>query len=262
MILITTALTLEALPIIQMFQLKKTNHTAFHIYQNASIKLIVTGMQKIFMAAGTAFIGAITENFSAFLNIGTAGHKDLEIGTAVLAHKITDKTLKKNFYPHIGFSWDKASSSLLTLDQLQENYLENTLHDMEASAFYSTALRFKSCEDIHVLKIVSDNEKNPFSKLSKEKVSSLIEKNASNIQNLIDLIQKKTILKNTLDITPLLHIAHFTTFQKNRAKELASHLFAIHPSYTWDIEIFKRFKRAKHILEYLEKEITKRALDV
>ncbi len=158
---IYTALECEAKTLIRQFALKKdTAVHPFSIYRNEEMVLTVTGMGKVAMAAGVAYSQAMFGSVSLpiMLNIGIAGHKTLKLGELIIASKVIDTESGRVFYPQlIGHDWPQ-SATLRTTTLANTTYSAEGLNDMEASAFYETAVKFSSCELIHCLKLVSDNE--------------------------------------------------------------------------------------------------------
>lgn len=177
--LIAVALPMEAAPIIKALKLKQIEKRAFTLYENDSYRLIVTGIGKMAMAAAVGY--AMSKEMHGFLNFGLAGHPTLTIGSFVLAHKITDQTLKKHFYPHIPARFTGETYPIITKDIPELEYAENVCYEMEASAFFQTAMRFTSIENIHVAKVISDNKLFPF---VKEKAGHLIEQNLQSFLSL------------------------------------------------------------------------------
>jgi len=172
--LIAVALPMEAAPIIKALKLKQMEKRAFTLYENDSYRLIVTGIGKMAMAAALGYLYALSKDVRGFLNFGLAGHPTLEIGSFVLAHKITDSALNRHFYPHIPKGFIGETHPVVTKDAPEQEYPLNVCYEMEASSFFQTAMRFTSVENIQVAKVISDNRLFPF---TKEKAGHLIEQN-------------------------------------------------------------------------------------
>ena len=83
MIQLLTALKCEARPLIEAFNLVRCQGNGPHeLYQNGELQLLVSGPGKTAAAAATAFAFAssgLQEN-TAWLNIGIAGHRQLQPG--------------------------------------------------------------------------------------------------------------------------------------------------------------------------------------
>ena len=87
------ALPAEVKPLISRFNLQRVQpDRVFPVYRNRHISLVVSGVGKVNAAAASAFLYALNgfPNSAVWINLGIAGHKDLALGDAVLAHRITD----------------------------------------------------------------------------------------------------------------------------------------------------------------------------
>lgn len=167
MLNIITALHCEAKPLIDYFQLKKIipdprKKWPFVLFANdaKTIHLIVVGIGKVNMAAGVAFLQALLQlpAHAGFLNVGIAGATQFPVGQLVLAHKITEQSTRRSWYPFITPALKNlAQGMLMTHDVAQTDYPSIGLVDMEGSAFFQTAAHFVTHEHIQVVKIISDN---------------------------------------------------------------------------------------------------------
>lgn len=193
------ALRCEAKSLIAHYRLKKcTESVSFPLFisQDKQTSLTISGTGKINAAAATAFTHAFlqTGKQDIWLNIGIAGHKDLDIGEVVLAHKITDQTNHHTWYPQILFSPDCQSMEILSCDTPVTDYestiLSDTAIEMEAAGFYATACRFATSELIHIVKIISDNQQHPADKISASFVDNLVKNKLSGIDQIFDLLHQ------------------------------------------------------------------------
>ncbi|HNE83813.1 MAG TPA: hypothetical protein PLG25_08045, partial [bacterium] len=148
---------------IRVWRLKKNiEHTAFEVFENESVCLIVSGIGKIKSAAATTYLFT-TGQLHTLWNIGICGSSDTSqpIGSIWRIHKITDVASGRDFYPDGSIRMTIGESALQTVDRPQENKSlhpkDASLYDMEASGFFSAATRFLSLDRIHVIKIVSDH---------------------------------------------------------------------------------------------------------
>jgi adenosylhomocysteine nucleosidase len=176
-IFIHTALSCEARPLIEHFRLKKdlSSHP-FELYGNDRICLTVTGLGKCAMAAGIAYAQAragLPDN-PIMLNIGIAGHADHGLGRAFLVGRIIDADTSKKYYPPLSFLPPCAIETIRTASRPQLDYTQPHLYDMEASAFYETAVRFTTGELIQCLKVVSDNRQTPADQIQPKRAAEWI----------------------------------------------------------------------------------------
>ena len=161
---IVVALPAEAKPIASWFKLNRVNpERGFPVYRQQHIALVVAGPGKANAAAATAYLYAccgFPEN-GIWINIGICGQADGEIGDIRLAHKISDVSAGRDWYPPLAIKAPCPSASLRTVDQPDLSYRHSDLVDMEASGFYQTACRFTTGELVQTLKVVSDNKETP-----------------------------------------------------------------------------------------------------
>jgi hypothetical protein len=151
------ALACEAKALIQFFDLKKDLDThLYSIYKTDDILLTVTGVGKVAMAGAVAYSLALFNSCRApaIINIGIAGHKTYSIGKLVRVAKIIDDDTGKVHYPPIVGKNVADTAVLKTVSKAVIHYEADQLYDMEASAFYETAIRFSSSELVHCIKVV------------------------------------------------------------------------------------------------------------
>ncbi|NQV69235.1 MAG: hypothetical protein HQ498_04330 [Pseudohongiella sp.] len=187
---IVVAHGLEAKPLIAMLSLnKQAASRAYPLYQNdRGVSLIVSGMGKVAAAAATAYLAARQENeansVQAWLNLGIAGHQTEELGKALLACKISDRSTGLSFYPPMWLS-GFSTSAVITVDQPALEYPENAAYEMEAMGFYATATRFVTSELVQVFKIISDNRSNHVHNIDLNSVGMLISDQREQIMEII-----------------------------------------------------------------------------
>jgi len=258
---IITALHAEAKPLISHFKLSRVDGSnIFEAYANPTqtITLSISGIGKLSSAA--AVIHAInifpSSNIRSWLNIGIAGHKSLDIGTPVIANKIIDKGSKQSWFPQIVFKSHLMSLPIMTLDTATDLYPDGFMLDMESAGFYSSACKVATCELIHCLKIISDNEHTHYRKLDKKKIQSLIEINIEDIVSLVDGLNRLSleIHENTYDeniFNTLTSIQHFTHSHKIQLKKILKKWEILFPKTEPDMNRIYKFKNAREILDYL-----------
>ena len=187
-IFIYTALPCEAKPLVDHFGLKKELAVQpFAVYLNNDICLTVTGLGKSAMAAGVAYTQALFAKveYPVMINIGIAGHRDHALGGLFLIDKIIDVDSQKNYYPSLIFTPACLTGSIQTSSKPQLDYDPLHLCDMEASAFYETAVRFASSELTLCLKVISDNQLSPVENIQPKQVASLMASHLFSIESLL-----------------------------------------------------------------------------
>lgn len=266
MIHLICALHCEAIPLLARYRLtQNTDPGLFRIYSNpdTGITLTVSGPGKINAAAATCYTHEYFHSPSsdAWLNIGTAGHLSLDIGTAVLVHQIHDMAANSTWYPQIVFPVSCASLALKTMDQPSGEYEEN-LFDMEAAGFFSIASRISTCELIHVLKVISDNKSVPAVKRpDKSAISSLIANQTDVIDEIIKSLQQLSCELATVNSTPADYFAcldrwHFTWSERRNLHNLLRRWEILYP----DIPVLQHTGNifcAQQFLRMLEEQLNR-----
>jgi len=228
MINIVTALQCEARPLIEHYKLRgNARHSAFRCYQNDEMQLIVSGIGKLAAATATTYLAASESGTtsSAWLNLGIAGHADKAIGKPLLAHKLIDSASEQQWFPGIVMPITCDSETLITVDKPEQAYRKEMMVDMEASGFYASASRFQSCELIHSLKVISDNQLYSSEQITEKSTSAIIHDNIATIDSIINPLLEISSQLNTIEqASPEMYdfIAHwhFTTYQQNELRHL------------------------------------------
>lgn len=176
MINLAVALAAEARPLVRHFGLSQYRSArGFRVYAAGGVRLIVTGMGKLNAAAGVAYLGGMdcTPN-QGWVNVGVAGHRDLAVGTGVIATKITDHAVSRNWYPPLVANPPGVAAQVRTFDRPVESYPESAVCDMEASAFFSVATRFSCGELVQCFKVISDNSSTGVGVVEASQVEALV----------------------------------------------------------------------------------------
>ena len=258
MIKLLVALGVEAKPLIAYFKLKKIDTPLpFKVYRNDTLELVTSGSGRISMAAATAWLGGFSPHpRSIWLNIGTAGHGQLEVGTACIAHKVQEAASKRVWYPPqlIKLHTSLLSTELITVDQVHTDY-ENVAYDMEASAFIATAHRFANTEFVQSVKIISDTPKSSVSLLTPAALSSYIESHLIAIDQtlhaLVDLQHKVYHDVSSINLTPFLNHWRFTASQNHQLYETLRRWIAVRSDDPLEMLCQPSIKRADQVLQLL-----------
>lgn len=227
MLIWVAALHCEARPVIDYYRLKKSHaKNPFDIYRGDEMTCIVSGIGKVASAAACAWLaGTARETASlAWINLGCAGAALHEIGAAFSIDKITDADSGQSYYPAPVAPSSLPFSPCLTLSRPGENYREDTLFDMEASGFVSSAMRFSSAELIQAIKVVSDNRQYQTGK-NRNAVSELvaghieaIDRQATALLQLNREVASRALAAD--EWRQLESLAHFSQTQQSRLRVL------------------------------------------
>lgn len=260
---IVTALPAEAKPVIEYYRLKKRqNESAFPIFERDALSLIVSGLGKIAAATATAYVYAASgqPNFSSWLNIGIAGHRNLPIGQAVLAHKIVNTEAGTAVYPTFLEASPCPRAALISVDQPADQYPDNALVDMEAAGFYDAATRFSSSELIHSLKVVSDNCAHPAEMVNAAHASTLIAEHANTIDQV--MTQQRTLLDELCAIhqppeqyAPIMHRWRFSHSQQFQLREMLRRWSVLRDGQQPSMHDLEHCTSGKQVIQWLNAQL-------
>lgn len=127
-----------------------------------NILLVISGVGKIPTSVALTYaVNRYPKTADYFLNFGIAGSlkKDRELGTALLISRITDHATNRDYYTDLFLKprWNLARLTTVDTPVTSGDWKTDTdLVDMEASAFFRTALYFVESHRIQSVKIVSD----------------------------------------------------------------------------------------------------------
>jgi len=261
-IFIYAALPCEAKPLVEHFKLKKdTTIQPFAVYLNRDICLTVTGLGKSAMAAGVAYSQALfaSAEHPVLVNIGIAGHIDHALGSLFLIDKITDADSLKNYYPPVAFTPPCPTANIRTVSRPQPVYDREHLCDMEASAFYETAVRFSTGELIHCLKVISDNELSPAENIQPKQVEALIAAHVATTETLLKELSRLAALITAPEpdrFEQLIQRYHFTASEQGQLKNRLSR-WAVLTNNTIPELDESQLHKAKDVLSWLDRQINK-----
>jgi nucleoside phosphorylase len=263
MINIVTALPAEARPLRDHFKLHdKQQNTPFPLYRNDDMALIVAGPGKVAAAAATAVLaGAVPASTkSAWLNIGIAGHAHHAIGSAFIAHRITDQANGNRWYPPQTLEQSLPTENLYTVDLPEDNYPEDKVYDMEASGFYAVACRFSSSELVQCLKIISDNRAQPAKAVTAKLCSRLVADRLADIEQLVNALSGLAKEYNRWhaphpELAQLTGRWHFSVSQQHQLQQLGRRWQALAAGESLWLEQLQNKNSATGVLEYLRQHL-------
>jgi len=225
MLIWVIALHCEAKPVIDFYRLKKSSvHQGFDLYQNQHMQCVISGIGKVNAAAATAWIAALNQDQPslAWMNLGTAGGAEQSLGSILWVSKISQERSSRHLFPVPTFTIGFSTSACLSLDEPGTDYQSSQIYDMEASAFFVTATRFSCAEQIHCLKIISDNQQQQTGQ-DKVAISNLISPHMQTINTFVEKLQALNQQMCRLEIDPadwrdILGLSHFSQTQQARLK--------------------------------------------
>ncbi len=253
------ALPSEAKPLIDHYSLKKISTVSpFGIYSNDEIYLTVTGVGKINMAAALSYTLALypTET-PVLINLGIAGHPHQARGKLFLADKVTDRQQPGLcFYPQWLGATDYDFLPLITVIEPTEDYDQQALFDMEASAFYQTAIKFSTVELIHCLKIISDNAEFSTDQVNARRVNNWVAQNIDAISTMVtELLSTRSALlpPEHPQLNEILQRYHFSATSRQQLAQSLMHWKLLSNDQTIPLDQ-QHFKNGKQLLRWLKQQ--------
>jgi len=194
-VFLVVALQAEAQPLITRFGLRcESPRGMFRIYRSESMALVVSGVGKSLSAAATGYLCGCSDGWrnAPWINIGVAGHRNVDVGELIVANKIVDQSTAHSWYPPQLVS-NVDNSTLITVDKPEESYPERAAYDMEAAGFFPSATRCSSGELVQSIKVISDNPHQSIASLNARSIEQLITKNLSEIEQFIHRLSELSI---------------------------------------------------------------------
>ena len=234
-IILVVALQEEAQPLIERLSLVKRPNTHLAIYENSSIILVVSGVGIVSTCTAVGYTANLfnKRNPLFWLNIGTAGHKHLSIGTVVIPAKILAISNHPPFFPTPIFYGKHETTELMSVIKPNGQYHETFCADMEAIGFCLASIRFSLKDYVHVVKIISDNETLPISTLKKGGLGEVIRLKLGVLTDIIrqftNFAEQESEHKVVFSLPSDLQNIHFTETQKVNLFHLLSQLSVFVP---------------------------------
>ena len=263
MINLCVALPAEARPLINHYRLnKQQEHSAFPLYRNETMALVVCGPGKVSAAAATTWLAALAldKQRSAWLNIGIAGHATHEIGTGWLVNRISDHASNRSWYPPQVHDLDIPTSSLLCVDDPENDYGGDSLYDMESSGYYPAACHFTTGELVQCFKVVSDNRQQTSTRISTKLCTQLLGDKLEIIDQLVhslENLQQEYNSRHTPhpDHKRMIEQWHFTVTQQHQISRLLQRWMTLVPEQsTWNSTL-NNLQTATAVLQHLEQQL-------
>lgn len=235
MLNIVVALATESRPFIDHFGLSESRSViGFRVFSGERIRLIVTGSGRVSCAAGVATLGALAHSqdaqgtgygVPAWLNVGIAGHAGYPVGQGVHAVSILEAATARRWYPVQILELSGRGEAFCTVDTPETAYPEPYVYDMEASAFYATALRYATGELIQTYKIISDNRDHGVKTVNKHAIRDSIIQHLPAIEGIANgLLELAAEVNETrpklAELDRVMNRWHFTVSQQHRLREL------------------------------------------
>ncbi len=188
MINLLLALPPEAKPLIRHFALQRRQPDGeFPLYVSQEICLCLSGPGRDAMQQAIKFLLQHQSSpASGWINVGIAGHSTLDRGRCLLIDSVIE--------PSTGERWGLNSltlegvsrSQLHCVSQPESSYTQNTAYDMESTGFTAALREADLLHRGQILKIVSDNPRQPSSEINGKMVANLIEESIPILSQLME----------------------------------------------------------------------------
>ncbi|WCL49867.1 5'-methylthioadenosine/S-adenosylhomocysteine nucleosidase family protein [Leptospira sp. GIMC2001] len=208
--IIHLALPAEAKTLRNRLGLKKIRSIRkMEIFQKENLSLVVSGVGKVNTAVAIASVSSLyPQSSDYYLNLGICGscRSDQLVGEAFMVSKCTDIGTGRSYYPDLISSSPWKSASIASFDKpvigiAPDGY---DLVDMEASAFFQSAIYFAESHRIHSVKIVSDHLEGNFCKA--EDIESWMDKNMDSIISWLEFQSNPTKdLDSSIELAQNIH---------------------------------------------------------
>lgn len=202
----------------------------FRRFGGDAVTLVVSGVGRAAAAAATGYLFACEQGVRdrPWINVGICGHRSLPPGEAVLADRVMEQGGGRVWYPPLVFEPPCRTATVRTVDEVEREYPDEAVYEMEAAGFYPSAVRFATGELVQVVKIVSDGPRASPDVLTAKSVAELI---ASRLDEVVSVIEGTRELAAGLESTqprirtkPWLDRWHFTVTQERRLRRLLARL--------------------------------------
>jgi len=236
-VIIMVALSAEAQPIVASLGLRGSQSArAFRSYHGDNCHLIVSGMGRVRAAAACGWAGAVIGGLKGgspqplcWINAGICGHGSRATGSVIRASSIHDAGAGRSYFPPDIFPSKLPADRLVTVDQPQREYADDTAYDMEASAFWTTATRFSSSELMTTLKVVSDGSKAELENLDRTQIVQLSGNLAAPVQSTIQALVElaaETCESPVIDdvFGRIVESAHFSVSRQRQLRQILGSL--------------------------------------
>ncbi|MEE2788921.1 MAG: hypothetical protein VX589_16410 [Myxococcota bacterium] len=152
----------ESVPIREAWSLRAVKvPTPFPIFcsDDETHWLVVSGVGRTNAAAATMALHLISGALphAVWLNLGIAGHRDLDIGAVRTVHKIIDAATGRAMFPIEVVKPVFEGITLRTVDVPTQTPRDDCVIDMEGAAVFQVASRLSSAERVALVKVVSDH---------------------------------------------------------------------------------------------------------
>ncbi|CAN0442731.1 unnamed protein product, partial [Phaeothamnion confervicola] len=223
---IICALASEAQPLIEHWRLPSLRERPFRVFGDEQAQIVISGVGSHACAAAVGYAAGLRDARAddIWLNLGIAGHGTHDLGTALLAARISHHGRDGAWYPSLLFTPPCAVAELETHDRAVSDYPPQACCDMEAAGFMAATSRVANGDLVQVLKVVSDNAASGIAGIERQRVHGLMRDALPVILTLVlrlrEVAARLPLVTGDGDAAALLERWHFTHAQGTQLRQL------------------------------------------
>lgn len=168
----------EAQPLVESLKLTRQKKSLpLRLYQNEFVALIISGIGQTAVASAVGYLAGRLEfghQPPNWLNFGIAGHPTAQPGKLFLVDQVSSSGSSWNYRVKSDCSTNLPRCNCLSANQIEQEFNEPVLYDMECAGFFQSALKFANAEHVYSAKLVSDNRQSGTGRLDKNSVVDLV----------------------------------------------------------------------------------------
>lgn len=265
MVHLIVALRAEARPLVSHFGLQRRDRgtSSLPVFSAPGMRLVISGVGKGAAKGAVERLVEAAEEVDqvsqpVWLNVGLAGHRELERGSVRLAHKVTDVARGRSWYPPLVVESRIPGAEVRTVDWVERSFESEALFDMEAAGFFPAAARVSTRELVQVLKVVSDNERHATEKINGRWAGEWIEAAIPALERLMEglVAVREALVGWTGDpagMKELMEHWHFSVTQRRQLQNLLRRLQALRvPGFTAEC-LVKEFSSCHEATELIQR---------
>ncbi len=254
------ALPAEARPWLDYYRLRANSPGPFRTWQSDDVALVVSGIGQHAAAAACGYLAAHAgaSRSTAWINAGIAGHPRLARGAVALVDRCAGAA--GVYHPSLPIATSLARAPCVTVDDVERDFAEDALYDMEGYGFYHAASRFSYLELVHAVKVVSDNRAKDTGDLDRETVSRLVADAmpaivSGLVEPLLEAAREVSLDESPEDLTDYLERWRFSASNERRLRRLAGDCRALAAEHWPSAAEFRACRSAGEVLDRLHARI-------
>ena len=258
LVCIITALPAESRVFIDALKLRHVQTRGLRLYADDQHVLLQTGLGKLKAAAATGALLQSRPDITAVINAGVAGAAT-DIGSVHLAHQIVDAATGQQWFPHLPPQRivDRLPTvRVMTVDQPEQQYLDDTVFDMEAAGIFMAASTYLSNDAMHSVKVVSDNAGQPLTAFEPAQATELMRASLPVVMQLVHwhrhTVQIDTAMQTVTACCDAIHekVRH-TVSERHQLNRLVQQ-YLILTGKQPDVASWQQFSSARDLRRHLQ----------